>query len=85
MEDTLSHLRQDVEILVEVKPAALTALGASLDMFLAIFANAGFAVYEIENSYQPADYLRPRPAKLEPLRRRDFEMADLVFRRSPPG
>lgn len=80
----LPRLRQDVEILVEIKPAALEALGASLDMFLDIFARAGFAPYEIANSYQPAAYMDPSPARLEPLRRRDFEMADVVFRRTPP-
>ena len=83
MGDVLPRLRADVEILVEVKPDALAALGGSLDMFLALFERAGFMAYEIENSYQPADYMRPSQATPQRLRRRDFVMADLLFRRAP--
>jgi FkbM family methyltransferase len=83
MVDLLPRLRADVDILIEVKPDALAALGASLEMFLALFERAGFVAYEIENSYQPADYMRPSQATPQRLRRRDFAMADLLFRRAP--
>jgi FkbM family methyltransferase len=84
MAGILPALRDEVEILVEIKPEALAALGGSLDGFLGLFAQAGFAAYEVRNSYLAADYMQPPPARLEPLARRDFEMADVVFRRTPP-
>jgi FkbM family methyltransferase len=81
MAAALPALRDDVEILVEIKPEALAALGGSLDAFLDLFARAGFTAFEVRNSYRPADYMRPPPLRLTPLVRRDFEMADVVFRR----
>ncbi len=84
MAGILAELRPEVEILVEIKPDALAALGGSLEAFLELFARAGFAAFEVRNSYLPADYMRPPPLRLEPLTRRDFEMADVVFRRAPP-
>lgn len=81
MAGILPALRPEVEVLVEIKPAALTALGGSLDAFLALFGQAGFSAFEVANSYRPVDYMRPPPLRLTPLQRRDFEMADVVFRR----
>lgn len=81
----LPRLADDCEILVEVKPAALVALGGSLEAFVDIFAQAGFAAFEVENGYAGGDYITPRAAAPTRLARRDFEMADLVFRRVPPG
>ncbi|MBC9179135.1 FkbM family methyltransferase [Pseudoroseomonas ludipueritiae] len=82
MRDLLPLLRQDVEILVEVKTAALLALGSSLQEFLGIFAEAGFKPFEVANAYDGNFYIDSRrqvaPA---PLQRHDFEMADLLFRR----
>jgi len=74
-----------VEILVEVKPDALAALDGSPDMFLAMVGRAGFTADEIAKFYQPADGMRPCPAMPQKLRRRDFTMANPVFRRAPPG
>lgn len=82
MRDVLSLLRQDAEILVKVNQSTLEALGGSLDAFLALFAEAGFSAFEVANAYQGGFYIQPPPSHLVPLRRRDFEMADLVFRRS---
>ncbi|RKK03834.1 FkbM family methyltransferase [Pseudoroseomonas wenyumeiae] len=82
MRDLLPLLRQDVEILVEVKTAALAALGSSLQEFLNIFAEAGFKPFEIANAYDGAFYIgRKHQAAPAPLQRYDFEMADLLFRR----
>ncbi|PZW46779.1 FkbM family methyltransferase [Humitalea rosea] len=82
MRDVLPLLRPDVEILVEVNQSALEGLGGSLDAFLAIFAEAGFSAFEVANAYQGGFYIQPPPSRLVPLQRRDFEMADLVFRRT---
>lgn len=82
MRDLLPTLRQDVEILVEVKTTALAALGSSLQEFLGIFAAAGFKPFEIANAYDGAFYIDQEKQFMPmPLQRHDFEMADLLFRR----
>jgi len=78
----LPQLRPEVEILIEVKRDALAAMGASVAALLALFADAGFAAFEVENDYGAASYIAGRPLAPVPLARQDFEMADLVFRRS---
>ena len=80
-----ARLLARVEILVEVKPDALAALDGSPDLFLAMVGRAGFSAYEIAKFYQPADGMWPCHAFPQRLRRGDFAMADLVFRRAPPG
>ena len=81
MRSVLPQLRADCDILMELNPAALEALGGSLDSLLEIFGEAGFQPFEIANSYQVHDYITPPPATLTPFTRRDFDLADLVFRR----
>ncbi|RKK02237.1 FkbM family methyltransferase [Pseudoroseomonas wenyumeiae] len=82
MRDLLPALRQDVEILVEVKTAALAALDSSLQEFLDIFAEAGFRPFEVANAYDGGFYIdHGRNVAPVPLQRHDFEMADLLFRR----
>nr|WP_246602347.1 FkbM family methyltransferase [Falsiroseomonas tokyonensis] len=82
MRDVLPLLRDDAEILVEVNPAALVQLGGSLEAFLALFAAAGFQPFEVANRYAGDFYIDPPPPELVPLTRRDFELADLVFRKA---
>jgi FkbM family methyltransferase len=81
MRPLLAQLRPDVQILVEVKQTALQELGSSLDDFLALFAEAGFSPYEIANDYRGEIYIHRPDQRPSPLRRHDFEMADLLFRR----
>jgi FkbM family methyltransferase len=78
----LPLLRADVAILVEVNQTALAVLGGSLDALLAIFAEAGFTAYEVANAYDGAFYIGPAPGLPQPLTRRDFTTADLLFRRA---
>ncbi|WP_439596827.1 FkbM family methyltransferase [Falsiroseomonas sp.] len=82
MRDVLPLLRDDAEILCEVNPAALRQLGGSLEAFLALFAAAGFRPFEVANRYAADFYIDPPPLELVPLTRRDFELADLVFRKA---
>lgn len=86
MASLLPRLREDVEILIEVKRDALRAMGASVEALLGLFAQAGFAAFEVENDYGAASYIAGQPRGPVPLLRHDFEMADLVFRRAgQPG
>lgn len=78
----LPQLRDEVEILIEVKRDALIGMGGSVEALLALFAQAGFSAFEVENDYGAASYIAGRPHAPAPLTRRDFEMADLVFRRA---
>lgn len=82
MRNLLPRLRPDVEVLCEVNPAALQALGGSLEALLAIFANAGFRAFEVPNPYRAQFYIDTPPLWVEPLTRHDFEVADLLFRRA---
>ena len=63
----LPRLHPDCAILLEVKPAALEALGGSLAEVIAMMAEAGFAAFEIENGYGGRDYIEPPPPP-RPLR-----------------
>ncbi|MDB5412172.1 MAG: FkbM family methyltransferase [Rubritepida sp.] len=82
MRDVLPRLRSDVEILVEVNPEALAQFGGSLDAFLAIFAEAGFEPFEIENPYEGRFYIEKLRALTAPLGPTDSGTLDLVFRRT---
>ncbi len=81
MRELLPRLRRDCEILIEVNPAALREFGGSLEAFLAIFAEAGFAPFEVANRYDGAFYIDPPAAPTKPFIVHDFEVADLLFRR----
>ncbi len=81
MLDLLPRLRADVSILIEVNQAALAVLGGSLDALLEIFAQAGFSAFEVANAYEGAFYIGPVPDVPQPLARRNFAIADLLFRR----
>lgn len=78
----LPRLRHDVQILIEVKRDALLGMGGSVEALLALFTDAGFAAFEVENDYGAASYIAGQPRGPTPLLRRDFEMADLVFQRT---
>jgi FkbM family methyltransferase len=78
----LQLLRADAEILVEVNPAALARLGGSVEAFLGMFAEAGFQPFEVPNAYDVRFYIDPPPTAVTPLAGRDFDMADIVFRRA---
>ena len=83
MRALLPRLRGDVEILIEVNRAALAGFGASVEDFLAIFAEAGFTAHEVANGYGGNFYIDAPPGQPSPLARMDFDTADLVFRRGP--
>jgi FkbM family methyltransferase len=80
--DLLRRLRPEVEILIEVKPEALAVFGATLADFLALFATAGFACFEIDNRYDGRFYIEAPSAETRPLRQRNADMIDLVFRKA---
>jgi FkbM family methyltransferase len=82
LRDLLPRLRPEVEILIEVKPEALAVFGATLADFLALFATAGFACFEIDNRYDGRFYIEAPSAETRPLRQRNPDMIDLVFRKA---
>ncbi|MCH6161577.1 FkbM family methyltransferase [Streptomyces marispadix] len=83
LKPVLSQLRADVEVVVEVTPERMRALGDSVDELLATFQDRGFHTYQLDNDYDPGSYpaaiRRPRPPRrwLEPV----TEEMDLVFSR----
>lgn len=81
LRDVLPVLAADAQVLIEVTPVALETLGGSLHALVDLFAAAGFEVWEIANPYTIEPYLAPVPADPVPLQRRDFKVADLLFRR----
>ena len=80
MRDVLPKLAPDAEVLVEVNVRALRSFGASLRDLLELFAEAGFAPFEVRNGYDARHYLEP-PAAPVPLCR-ELEFGDLLFRRN---
>ncbi len=81
MRDLLPLLRDDAEILLEVSPPALAATGGSVDALIALFSAAGFSAFEIVNDYRPSFYIAKPPLTIVPFVVRDFDLADLIFRR----
>ena len=82
MLSVLPRLRADCEILIEVNPAALHHFGGSLEALLAIFAQAGFVPFEVANRYDGGFYIAPPAVPAQPFVMREFEVADLLFRRA---
>ncbi len=81
MQEILPLLRADCEILMEINPSALRHFGGSVEALLAIFAQAGFAPFEVANRYDGGFYIAPPATPTEPFVMRNFEVADLLFRR----
>lgn len=81
---TLSHLRDDAELVVEVTPRLLAKQGESAAGIIDTLRKYGFHAYTLTNDYNPATYpkaiRRPRP----PVRCTETpkHMADLVFSRT---
>ena len=69
MEDLIRKSRDDLEVLVELSPDWWTDPALGVPEVLQPFLDAGFNVYEIENSYWPWRYLWPRSIP-RPKRRR---------------
>jgi FkbM family methyltransferase len=83
MAPLFSSARADLEIIAEVSPQRLARQGRSLDELLAVFHDAGFHAYSIENDYTAASYLA-RGAIRPPQRLRapiEHEV-DLIFSRT---
>jgi len=81
LRDLLPRLRPEAEILVEVKPEALSAFGATLEDFLGLFAAAGFAGFEIDNRYDGRFYIEA-PSVAPGPRRQGADTFDMIFRRA---
>jgi FkbM family methyltransferase len=82
MAPLLNACRTDLEIVVEVNVERLTRQGKRPEDILAIFSDAGFHAYTVENDYSPLSYLPPYIAKRpERLRVAIERQVDLVFSR----
>jgi FkbM family methyltransferase len=82
MREFLPELDPDAQVLMEVNNSALRACGTSLDALIGLFTEAGFEPWEIDNPYTLEPYISKPDGMPVPLRRRDFEQADLVFRKT---
>jgi len=82
MAPLLNACRTDLEIVVEVSAERLTRQGKRPEDVLAIFLDAGFHAYTLENDYSPLSYLPPYTAKRpERLRVPIERQVDVVFSR----
>jgi len=78
----LAHARQDLEIVVEIKPRALKEQGRDARALLAELARHGFHPYHLPNDYSARDYLGATAAPtLKRIRRDLVEQMDVVFSR----
>ena len=82
MKGALSDLSEETEILVEIADEPTRGLGSSPAEVLAIFAEAGFAAFEIENDYRAPFYIKPPDrVQLVPYDGRPFTQKDFVLRK----
>jgi FkbM family methyltransferase len=81
MHDVLPRLHRDVEIIIEVTYAALGESEISIEEFLTLFKNYGFTAFQIPNMYSPDFYIACADCELVPMEHREFDLADIVFRR----
>ena len=74
--------RSDLEIVIEVSPAALAKQGTSPEGLLQQFFDVGYHAYEIENDYSPLSYI-PVPTAKRPRRIRSAirQTMDVVLSR----
>jgi FkbM family methyltransferase len=74
--------RNDLEIIVEVNPAALARQGITPESLLKPFLDIGYHPYEIENDYSALSYI-PVPAAKRPRRIRSVvpQTMDIVLSR----
>jgi FkbM family methyltransferase len=80
--DSLTTLRPDCELLMELAPDALAAAGRSIEGLLETMCLGGFHPYRIENEYDYAFYAKRRHSpQLQRLRNAPKDVMDVVFSR----
>ena len=83
MEPLLRSGRDDLEVIVELHPEQLGPEGS--ERVLAIFRDAGFDAYLLENDYSPAAYLEAaRPSAPQPVHGPIEHECNLIFTRQRP-
>ncbi|MDH6119368.1 FkbM family methyltransferase [Kitasatospora sp. GAS204A] len=80
----IPHLREDVELVVEVTPRLLAKQGESAAGIIDTLREHGFHVYTLTNDYDPATYPRAMRRPQPPVRCTETpeQMTDLVFSRT---
>lgn len=80
----LPHLRDDVELAVEVTPRLLAKQGESAADIIDILREHGFHAYTLTNDYDPATYPQAMRRPQPPVRCTEIpkNMTDLVFSRA---
>ncbi|SCK12776.1 FkbM family methyltransferase [Streptomyces sp. WMMB 322] len=83
LKPAFARLREDAEVVVEVTPERMRALGDSAEELLTSFTEAGFHAYRLVNDYDPGSYPSAIRRPLPPRRWRQpvSEEMDLVFSR----
>jgi FkbM family methyltransferase len=79
----LNQTRHDAELIIEITPGHLEALGRTPADVFAIFADADFHAYRIENDYAWESYMPPRVYQ-RPRRIHEppSDQADIIFSRT---
>ncbi|WP_031067536.1 FkbM family methyltransferase [Streptomyces sp. NRRL WC-3742] len=80
----LPHLREDIELVVEVTPRLLAKQGESAAGIIDTLREHGFHAYTLTNDYDPATYPRTMRRPQPPVRCTETpeQMTDLVFSRT---
>jgi FkbM family methyltransferase len=81
MKELLPELSPDAEVLVELNAEALAGFGCGIADVVALFQNAGFSPFEIENEYGPQAYISEQRTDVRPLLKYDAPLVDVVMRR----
>jgi FkbM family methyltransferase len=82
MGSIITAARPDLEIIIEVNPAALASQGTKPERLLKLFFDAGYHAYTLENDYSALSYVPIPPAK-RPRRLRSSinHVTDIVLSR----
>jgi len=82
MAPLFAYGRKDLEVVIEVSPKCLAAVGHSANEIVDLFDAAGFHTYELSNDYSFESYLPPRTVS-SPIRVRGpiHKQTDIVFSR----
>jgi hypothetical protein len=84
MKELLPELSPDAEVLVELNADALAGFGYGIADVVALFHDAGFTAFVINNEYGPQAYISEQHADVQPLLNYDAPLVDVVMRRQKP-
>ena len=81
MKELLPQLSPDAEVLVELSAEALAGFGFGIADVVALFQDAGFMAFRIDNEYGPQAYISEQRMHVRPLLNYGAPLVDVVMRR----